>query len=55
MLKLKRMRVGYFAMTRPTHAVCLALPARSLGTEIQRAQNLTRLEERGWTIEDLSS
>ena len=40
----------YVAMTRPTHLVCLAMRASSLGTTDVAARNIGRLEERGWHI-----
>jgi hypothetical protein len=51
--QLKRLRVTYVAMTRPTHLLCFALPQSSLGAEDGRAAIRAKLEARGWTLQDL--
>ncbi len=48
-----RLKVHYVAMTRPTHLLCLAIKKESL--EGDNGDVMRRLEERGWTVKDLSN
>lgn len=50
---VRRLRMAYVAMTRPSHLLCLALPQRSLGDGPERDDNVRKLQELGWTVVEL--
>lgn len=51
---MQRLLQIYVAMTRPTHLVCLALRASSLGTGKGVAENEEKLLGRGWQVRYLT-
>lgn len=54
--QLKRMKLQYVAMTRPTHLLCLAVKRQSLedARGILDSKKIRTLKSRGWQIEDLT-
>ena len=54
--QVKRMKLHYVAMTRPTHLVCLALKRRVLedGRGNLASVKIQALKQRGWEINDLT-
>ena len=48
-------RLAYVAMTRPTHMLCLAMRASSLGTGAEAEQLLADLETQGWRVTRLGA
>lgn len=51
--ELRRLRMNYVALTRPTHVVCLAVPASALGTAAERSSISSQLEAQGWRIREV--
>jgi hypothetical protein len=52
-LNLKRLRLTYVAMTRPSHLLCLAVPESSLGKPYERDTMRAKLIAHGWRVEQL--
>ena len=47
---LRRLRMNYVALTRSTHVICLAVPAKSLRAVPEIASIASQLEAQGWRI-----
>ena len=47
---LRRLRLSYVAMTRPTHLLCLAMREAAIGSGKSFYNNVEKLRKRGWRV-----